>query len=293
MTDIFTRKWITEHAKEILKEYPSGITIRQLHYRLVTIGMTNDTNHYKRVVTAMTEARWDAEVDMTAFIDRERSMYGETKDDEIELADQIEKGKEQVEAWMEAYHLNRWSNQPYYIEVGIEKKALQGVFENPCRRHDVGLAPYKGYSSITFLYEATDRFNDAIARGKEPIILYFGDYDPSGEDIPRSIEENLSRMGCDVKVKRIALNPQQIAEMHLPGVPPKLNDTRTRNWDGGSVVELDAVEPRTLEQMCNDAIEEYFDDDVYEVLKTKESEERQKYQDALKDFVENMDVEGE
>lgn len=50
--DIYTRDWIIENAERILEEYAEGITVRQLHYRLVAIGMTNDMNHYKRVVSA-------------------------------------------------------------------------------------------------------------------------------------------------------------------------------------------------------------------------------------------------
>lgn len=288
MKDEFTRQWIIEKASNIINEYLEGITVRQLHYRLVAIGMTNDMNHYKRVVNAMTQARWNGVVDMGSFIDRERSMYGETRDDEKNLDDEIEYGKSQIKAWMQSYRLNRWSNQDNYIEVGIEKKALQGVFETPCLYNDVGLAPFKGYSSITFLYEAKDRFLDAMERGKNPILLYFGDYDPSGEDIPKSIEKNLKRMGVDIVVKRIALNPEQIKEMNLPGVPPKITDSRTRNWNGGSVVELDAVEPKTLAKMGESAIKNYFDENRYNELKEKESQERREYRKALKEFVKDI-----
>lgn len=285
MMDEFTRKWITENAQKILLDYSGGITIRQLHYRLVAIGMTNDTNHYKRVVGAMTKARWDGTVSMTAFIDRERTMFGETEDETKDLQNEIERGKEQIHAWMNAYNLNRWSNQENYIEVGIEKKALQGVFEDPCESVGVGLAPFKGYSSITFLHGLAGRFEDAIANGKTPIILYFGDYDPSGLDIPRSVSDNLSRMGVDVEVKRIALNPDQIHEMDLPGVPAKLTDSRTNNWLGGEVVECDAVEPMTLAQMCRDAIDEHFNQDLYSELKDQEYDEGTLYRKALKDYV--------
>ena len=288
MKDEFTRQWITEKAQEILASYPSGVTIRQLHYSLVAIGMTNDTNHYKRVVTAMTKARWDNIVDMESFIDRERSMYGETKDEEKELEDEIENAKDQIKAWMRAYGLNRWSNQPIYVEVWIEKKALQGVFERPCMRNSVGLAPCKGYPSITFLHDAYNRFENAEGNGKELLILYFGDFDPSGVNIPDSLQNNLQRMGVDVTVKRIALNPDQISEMNLPGVPPKRTDTRTKTWTGGDVVECDAVEPNTLAKMCEVAISEHFDEDLYAELEEKESEERQDYQKALKEFVKDM-----
>jgi hypothetical protein len=250
--------------------------------------MVNDLNHYKRVVAAMTDARWDNIVPMEAFIDRERSMYGETKAEEKDLDDEIEQAKNQVQAWLNSYGLNRWFNQDYYIEIWIEKKALQGVFEGPCLNNEIGLAPCKGYPSITFLYEAKNRFERAIDDGKELIILYFGDYDPSGEDIPRSIRENLGRMGVDVAVERIALNPNQIKEMGLPGVPPKSGDSRSNNWNGGAVVELDAIEPNTLKRMCEDAIKVYFDQDRFTELQERESTEQGKYREALKEYVKTL-----
>lgn len=288
-TDIYDRKWLIEHAVEILTGYTEGITIRQLYYRLVAVyGMTNDIRHYKRTDEAVTAARWSGLIQFDQIIDRERNMYGMTEAADKDLDDEIQKGKEQVEAWMESYHLERWSNQPNYVEVWIEKKALQGVFEGPCGSYHVGLGPCKGYSSLTFLYDARGRFQDAKYRGKDLHILYFGDYDPSGADIPRSLQENIARMGIDIKVHHIALNPEQITAMHLPGVPPKQSDSRTANWTGGDVVELDAVEPKTLETMCRDAIKKYFDDDLYGELKQKEKDERLIYQRELKDFVEGL-----
>lgn len=40
--DEFTRDWIIENSVEILSRYEPGVlTIRALHYQLVSIGMTN------------------------------------------------------------------------------------------------------------------------------------------------------------------------------------------------------------------------------------------------------------
>lgn len=66
--DEFTRKWITDNAIEIVNRYEKGIlTLRGLHYQLVSIGMTNSIKHYKRVVAAMIDARWAGLVDFDAF----------------------------------------------------------------------------------------------------------------------------------------------------------------------------------------------------------------------------------
>lgn len=286
--NIYNRAWIIENSKSVLEEYTDGITLRQLYYRLVARGMINDFKHYQKVVSGMVKARWENIIDFDSFIDRERSMHGETKLKEKYLKEEIESAKFQIKAWMNSYRLNRWSNQPVYVEVWIEKKALQGVFEKPCEEMEVGLAPCKGYPSLSFLNEASDRFNTASNEGKTVKILYFGDYDPSGEDIPNSIENNLARMGYDVEVERIALTTEMIEEFNLPGVPPKATDSRTANWSGDRAVELDALEPDILKKMCKEAIEKYFDESLHDELREKESTEREEYKEALKEHVEEL-----
>ena len=288
--DQFTKQWIIDNSLEIIERYEKGmLTIRALHYQLVSIGMTNTISHYKRVVNAMIEARWDGLVDFDTFSDHDRSMIGITKYEETILEDKIETGKIQVLAWMKAYRKNRWENQPYYPEVFIEKKALQGVFGSVCSENDVTLGACKGYPSLTFLNDANNRFMEAESNGKQPIILYFGDYDPSGEDIPRSIEENIKRLGCEsIQVIRFALMEHQVIEWKLPPAPAKEGDSRTANWGGLGQVELDAIEPKKLQRLCQDAINEYFDYDLYSELKEVETTERVEYRENLIQFVNGL-----
>lgn len=233
MKDQFTKQWIIDNSIEITSRYAAGVlTLRGLHYQLVSIGMTNDINHYKRVVNAMIFARWEGLIDFETFSDLDRSMVGETKSSETSVDSEVISSTDAIRYWMTHYSKNRWENQTYYPEVFIEKKALQGVFQGVCRRWNVALGACKGYPSLTFLNESKKRFENSIYEGKQPVIIYFGDYDPSGEDIPRSIEENLMRLGVDVRVKRIALMEDQVIEMNLPPAPAKSSDTRTANWDG-------------------------------------------------------------
>jgi hypothetical protein len=185
MKDIFTKQWIITNSIEIVSEYDKGVlTLRSLHYQLVGRGMTNDIQHYKRVVTAMESARWDNLISFDTFSDLDRVMVGETEYEVTILEDKVEQAKNQVQAWMRAYNKNKWENQPYYPEIFIEKKALQGVFQNVCNKWGIALGACKGYPSLTFLNEAHLRFLEAAMQGKQPVIIYFGDYDPSGEDIP-------------------------------------------------------------------------------------------------------------
>ena len=289
MRDKFTRKWIIEKSIPIVQSYDQNITLRGLHYRLVVLeGMTNTMKNYKRVVSAMIQARWDGLLDFSDFVDHDRETLGETESKDTDVYEKIDDARDQIKAWMRIYSKNRWENQPVYPEVFIEKKALIGVFQDVCRKNAIALNPCKGYPSLTFINDAAGRFQEAINNGKEPVILYFGDYDPSGEDIPRSIEDNLARMGVIVEVRRIALMEQQVLDWDLPPAPAKITDSRTATWDGLGQVELDAVEPNELMSMCQHAIDEVFDDELHIDLLNTESKEKEKYQKELKKYVNSL-----
>jgi hypothetical protein len=291
MKDTYTKKWIIENSLEIIKGYDKGIlTIRGLHYRLVAIGgMTNDTRHYKRIVNAMGSARWDGLIDFDTFSDLDRFMIGETEYKDISLEDKIEEAKEQIGIWMTSYSRNKWQNQYYYPEVLIEKKALQSVFMSVCKDWNVTLGACKGYPSLTFLYDITNRLIKASKEGYHPIILYFGDYDPSGEDIVRSIKEKINNLGCfDVEVKRIALMKEQVIEWKLPPALVKSGDPRSATWTGLGQVELDAIEPNKLQALCREAIKNIFDENVAFNLRSHVQNERIRFRSSLKEYVSTL-----
>lgn len=289
MKDQFTKQWITENSLRIVTKYEKGVlTLRSLYYQLVGLGMTNSVRHYKRVVNSIIDARWDDLVDFDTFSDLDREMVGETLYETTSVEKEMDRSRYSIKYWMENYRKNRWENQEFYPEVFIEKKALQGVFQNVCYTWDVALGACKGYPSLTFLYEAAQRFRKVINWGKTLVILYFGDYDPSGEDIPRSIGENFSRFGVDVEIRRIALMENQVIDWNLPPAPTKDTDSRSAGWDGLGQVELDAVTPEQLNELCKSALEELFDRDLYEDLLSQEEEEREQYRKDMKDFINSL-----
>ena len=293
VVDKFTRDWIIDNSIDELVNYSDGeITIRGLHYRLVARGMTNSMTHYSRVKSAMVYARRNGTISYSQFSDHDRETIGITESDQTDVDSAFESSSDSIEYYLKYYWKNRWENQLYYPEVWIEKKALIGVFEKLCRRNNISLNPCKGYPSLTFLRDAADRFEQAEKNDKKPIILYFGDYDASGEDIPRSIKQNLyADFGVDVEVRRVLLMEDQVVEMNLPPAPTKAGDSRGNTWTGLGQVELDSVDPKTIQKFCQDAIDEIFDIHLYNELMELQKTERQEYQAKIKEFVENYEFE--
>ena len=130
----FDKKWILKNGIPIIESYNGNLTLRALHYRLVAIGMTNDIQHYKKVVAIITKARWDGEVHFDNFKDHERKTIGKTCSDRTNVEDEVLNAISAIKSWATYYNKNRWENQPIYPEVWIEKKALIGVFEEPCQQ---------------------------------------------------------------------------------------------------------------------------------------------------------------
>lgn len=241
-SDGFNRAWIMEQSVEVCEQYDPGVlTLRGLYYQLVSRGMTNTLRHYKRVVSAMGQARREGVIGYGQFSDHDREPVGSTDAEPTNLEDQIEDAKSAVMSWVNYYRKSRWENQPRYVELWIEKKALQGVFQTVSEFHHVALCPCKGYPSLTFLSEAAGRFARAGRRGQSPVIVYFGDHDPSGEDIPRAIGNSLlADFGVDVEVQVIGLTEEQCLDLQLPPAPVKSTDSRSANFDGLGQIEQEA-----------------------------------------------------
>lgn len=193
--DTYGRGWIIPTAIPTVRSYGGNLTTRALHYRPVALGMFNTQRHYNRVVQAMGDARWEGLLEFSDFLDHERETIGRTNAEPTDPEGEAERKKRYIRHHMADYRKGMRDGQRHWPEVFIEKKALQGVFERACSDWQVALNPRRGHPSPTYLHGAKGRFDRAIEPGAEPIILYFGDYDPSGEDIPRSLKEVAGRMG--------------------------------------------------------------------------------------------------
>ena len=259
------------NVRAVLTEYEGTlITKRQLYYRLVANGcIPNSHRSYKRIVEATAQWSKEGEIPLSAFEDRTRGLnrfdQGWREDDpDIWLYSAI---SEAVEV-SESYHLAAWFGQDRRVVVGVEKQALEGVFVDICSDLNVDLAVFRGYSSLSFLKEISDSIDDDDNDGRDVVLLYFGDFDPSGLNIPEAAEETLNGFfGRNIEFRRIALSLEQARSLKLIPAPVKQTDSRTDSFvseHGTQVFELDAVEPRMLQEMIRDAVAKHIDRGVTE-----------------------------
>lgn len=53
-------------------------------------------------------------------------------------------------------------------------------------------------------------------------------------------------------------------------------------------VELDAVEPKKLQRLCLESIESIFDFNLYDELKSIESDEKEEYKASIKRYIQSI-----
>ena len=95
-------------------------------------------------------------------------------------------------------------------------------------------------------------------------ILYFGDFDPSGEDMVRDLQKRIMLYGAPTAtVHKIALTKDQVKTWKLPPAPVKKSDKRAAKFIEAhgdiSAVELDALDPEDLQNIVKTTIEGYID----------------------------------
>ena len=255
-------------VEDLIKEV-GLITVRQLYYRLVVeLIIANLPEAYDNFDHHLVRARELGLISYDAFTDRSR---GEHHPSVVSLKESPKKYLQDVirNSLSVPNNPDRWHNQPYHVELWIEKDALVPFFAQVAREKQVILFPCRGFSSVTKLNDAMVRFQKVVAKGKEGIrIVYAGDLDPSGWGIYENISRKLDQMnktGLDLAVDRFALQEDQVSGLHH--IPVKKTDSRLKAFIERfpllpGAYELDAVPPRELMEMARKAVEKYFDFDL-------------------------------
>ena len=249
------------------------LSLRQLFYRLVTMNEVENTPaSYKNFGQLVSTARKAGLIDWDMIEDRNR---------EAKALSHWDDPTDMLRTAAASYRLDKWAEQPFYVEVMVEKDALSGVLWPVCARLDVPFTANKGYSSSSTMYEAGKRVEEAYARGQDVVVFYLGDHDPSGLHMTEDIRDRLELYsnGAIVEVARLALNIDQIREWNLVENYAKQKDSRYADYRakfGPYSWELDAVEPNELVRMVSEAVLARRDDEAWEGSLVKETEDRGK-----------------
>lgn len=266
---------LIEHVNAIVTEYEDQgyeLTLRQVYYQLVARGfIPNNERSYKNLGNLINDGRlaglidWNSIVDRTRFI--RRNSHWSTPQSVINSA-------------RYSYMLDRWKDQPNYVEVWVEKDALIGIVSQVCKSLDVPHFSCRGYTSQSEMWGAAQRFIQQDER-ESRVIIHLGDHDPSGIDMTRDIQERLEMFGADVEVKRVALTMNQINTFNPPPNPTKVTDARSSGYIsrfGHECWELDALEPKVIMQLIQNEVTALIDYSLFNAVADRERRDKDNIQ---------------
>lgn len=297
---------------DIINEYESDgydLSLRQLYYQMIAQDHFPDTwidekynrendlepdtknteKSYSRFGDLVGKGRMAGVIDWDMIKDRGREVIARSHwASPLDIMDDT----------ITSYGQDLWATQPCYVEVMVEKQALEGVLIPACMKLDVRFTANKGYSSLSALYEAGQRFEREDSHGKRCAIVYLGDHDPSGIDMSRDVEDRINifaRPNDPISMVRVALNMDQVKRLRPPPNPTKLTDSRSGVRKDGSLNpdgyvarfgrtcwELDALEPRQLVSLVENAVLRFRDEDLWDEAVKKQERGRGELQ-ALRD----------
>ena len=173
-------------VNSIIEEYQQQgyrLTLRQLYYQLVSRDIIeNQLSEYQKLSTLLKEGRMGGLVDWNAIEDRLRKPYTPFN---------VESASKAIEVLVDQFSVDRMEGQPSHVEVWVEKDALSGVLSRVTEQYHVPISVNRGYSSVTAMYASYKRFKKAILNDQSVVLLYLGDFDPSGLDMIRDIKERM------------------------------------------------------------------------------------------------------
>jgi hypothetical protein len=242
-------------ARAILAEIQPA-TVRAVCYRLFVAGLIDsmEKRNTSRVSVQLTWAReqgiipWGWIVDETREAERVAAW-----DDPEQFAKQVSR----------QYRRDNWTQQDSVIEVWSEKGTMRGTLAPVLSEYGVTFRVMHGFTSATTAYDVAQMIE---GEDRAVVILYVGDWDPSGlfmseEDLPNRLRE----YGAEpAEFRRLALTESDIRDPKLPSfhAADKRKDPRYR-WFvsrfGVRCWELDALSPVVLRDRLEAAIRAEID----------------------------------
>jgi hypothetical protein len=250
------------------------MTLRQVHNRIVGRGdatYTNTRGDYNQLSKWLVRDRLSGIIPWEWIEDRLRKPRRVPAWEDLDAF---------IRTVRRSYVRDVWQDQPRYLEAWLEKDALSGIFADVLRPYGVTLNVGRGFDSATSVKDAADRFED----GEGITVLYFGDFDPSGEDMVRSLRDRLQEHGAEPEIVKCALTFEDISRYDLPPDFTKATDTRSAAFVaryGDVAVEHDAQPGRVLRERIEREVRERVDLGALERTRGAEREDRRRLDELL------------
>lgn len=240
---------------------------------------------YKWVSTLLVEAREQGEVPWAAIVDSGRRSFTHHRGNGLKA---FAEGCQRATYW-----LDPWLLQERRIEVWVEKDDMADVVNRMVEGLRIPVYVAKGYASATVKNDARDRYGD----GSGYVLLYLGDFDPTGIDIERELKEKLAEYSVYPHIERVTLTYE-----HSLLLPPstaldlKESDPRTPRfkalYPGSKGYEMNIIGAKVIEQRLLTTVGKYMDSAMYDAAihleNFVEREATKRLQHVMNGFVEGI-----
>jgi len=144
---------------------------------------------------------------------------------------------------------------PYLcIEIWVEKDSIRNFIGRLATKYRLGIQVLRGFASLSMYRRALER---ARKRGVT-LVLYIGDFDPSGLLIETVAQEEMDHR-TGIKFVRLALTMEQIKRFKPPSRSVNVKDSRAKEYIerySDRAWEVEALRPRTLIKLVEEKLRE-------------------------------------
>jgi hypothetical protein len=282
---------VLAQVDQVLREYRDDLplTVRQIFYRLVgAFDFPKTEQAYERLGTYLVRARRARLIPFEYIRDDSASVLNHLH------FDGEEDFYRHVRELGEEYKQDKLADQRVSIRLHCEAEGMMPQLHAALEPYSVPVYSCSGFDSLTARRQLARWCHDTyVYRGKLPVMLHLGDYDPDGESIFDSlVEDVVGFLEVDAPhiaglsrsaplFKRVALTKWQVRHYDLPTAPPKRSSSRTKNWTGTATCQLEALPPDRLRRIVVGTVEGWLDTEVLEQDRKREVTARRNIVAAL------------
>lgn len=303
---------VIDQATAICEEYASqgfSLTLRQLYYQFVARDLVpNNQKSYDRLGDIITDARMAGLFDWDYIVDRTRNLAKlaswASPEALIEaaaeqyLTDTWAPQKRRIEVWIEKdaaigviEHVCNQNNVPFFSCRGYtsasEMWAAGTRIGEYLRNGEQTVILHIGDhdpSGLDMTRDIEDRLRtfvtqDWVNEFPVPRPLTRGNIRASQREAMRAQGSKIGDDELPWQVKRIALTMEQIEEYNPPPNFAKMSDSRFQKYEEETGLheswELDALDPTVMEELIQDEIDAFRDDDAFAAAEMAQEKDRE------------------
>ena len=268
-----TEKWLNR-ALEIVEALPYRPTARYVFYRIhQELGFPKSVYKTKFLqTTAKARKRFWNGWRPDTFADDTRSVLSP-----------LGTGYASPKAWFDSMAnrspmLDITNRQDNLVIVCFEAKAMVGQFRHYLEDFRIPLCAFGGDVNIDYKWSiarSIARWHDKWP-DKPVIVLYFGDYDEKGLEIPENAMRDIRRWsGVDFTFVRCGINEEHIGQYNIPDSPEEQDKYQ---WE--------AVPDEGAEELILGNVKKYWDSDIVDKVKEMEDVAGDIWGDVVEEAIE-------